>query len=196
MNSRRVWTVVASVAMAALIFVSGLLVGERNFQNAQPNEVLIVGPNQEIKNSLTDINTRSIYGVQDGQVVAVGEMMYKIVNNQTEVLLSIETAPKQLRFQNNVRDIPLQLQISTAQTVNGGQDFEYQDIGIARFDASQTFLTTEFSTILSQQIGQYERIVFRPLDEGGQQTFFIINDPDLPANVRTQPSPYFWTIIS
>jgi len=196
MNTRQFWSVVAGFAAIALVFVVGLLVGERNFANTQPNNVLIVGPNQEIKNSLTEINSRTVYGLRDGAVVEIGEMMYKIVGLNTEILISIQTAPKQLRFENNVRDIPLQLQIVAAYTVNGGQDFEYDVVGTARFDASQQFLTTEFSTILPQQLGRYERLMFRPLDQTGEQTFFINQDPDLPINVRSQPSPYFWIIVS
>ena len=194
MNTRVFWMFVAGFALLSLIFFAGLFVGERNFFNSQTNTAVIVGPNQEIKNSLTEINKKPINGYNGGAVV-IGEMLFKIVNGQTEVLIQITQAPKQLRYENNVRDIPLQLKISLAKSTDGGSEFEYTDIGILSFDASGANLTAEFSSIIPATFGNFDRIVFRGIKPEDQQTFYILNDPDLPVNVRKQPAPYFWIRI-
>ena len=194
MNTRVFWMFVAGFALLSLIFFAGLFVGERNFFNSQTNTAVIVGPNQEIKNSLTEINKKPINGYNGGAVV-IGEMLFKIVNGQTEVLIQITQAPKQLRYENNVRDIPLQLKISLAKSTDGGSEFEYTDIGILSFDASGANLTAEFSSIIPATLGNFDRIVFRGIKPEDQQTFYILNDPDLPVNVRKQPAPYFWIRI-
>jgi len=194
MNTRVFWMFVTGFSLISLIFFTGLFIGERNFFNSQSNNVAIVGPNQEIKNSLTEINKKPINGYNGG-VVVVGEMLFKIVNGQTEVLIQINQAPKQLRFENNVREIPLQLKISTAKSTDGGSEFEYTDIGILSFDASGANLTAEFSSIIPATLGNFDRIVFRGIKPEDQQNFLVIADTDLPINVRTQPVPYFWIRI-
>jgi len=195
MNTRTIWMILAGFAAIALILIMGIFIGERNYFNQQQNNVTIIGPNKEIKNSLSEINRKSIYGLNNGQVVVVGEMLYKIVNNQTEVLIQITNAPKQLKLENNVRDIPLQLKVSGAIVANGGFDYGYEEIGTVRFDASGAVLKTDFSTILPKPLGSYDRLVFEPTKEEDNQTFFRNTDPDLPVNVRAQLSPYFWIII-
>jgi len=185
------------MGIIAITFYLGFLFGNRERVSELPDNIQVVGPNLSIKNSLTEMEIREIYGSPDSQNIGVyGQLFFK--NNgedETEILIQMLNVPSQVLQSNGqvAVDIPNQLRIATARRSIDGLDYEYNYIGVIIFDEPVNNLRSgKFSTILEQDISRLERIVFFAEDDTVQNVF-TDTSPDLPPQVRSRPAPFFWS---
>jgi hypothetical protein len=198
MNLQKIWYIITFLGIIVFVFYLGFLYGNREKYNNEEDEILVIGPNYSIQNSLTLMEIRPILGSNDSQnIQAFGNLYFKLNKDQIEILIQINNVPNQVTQQNGKvrKDIPNELKISTAKRSLDGQNYDYEEIGKLVFDQPQNNLRSgKFSTIIKTPITSIERIVFQPVLDN-DTNIFVDDNPDLPSAVRSSPAPYFWVEI-
>lgn len=188
--------------MVSLVFYTGYMFGYRDFFNSKDDQTKIITTDGGIKNSLTEMVIKNILGSANSKDVKVyGQFYYKISKDQTEILIKIKNAPtKVMQAQNGeTKQIPSTLKIEVAERTANGLSYDFTEIGKINFNEPQNNqYTAEFSTIVDFPFNdfdrQVERIFFSPENEE-DTNLFVNSDPNLPADIRTKPSPYFWVVL-
>ncbi len=202
MNLKRLWYILTICMIAGVVFYLGFLFGNREFVNDQPDDITVVGPNSSRQNSFSDMIIKDIYMSKNSRDITVsGQLYYKIVGDKTEILIKLVNVPTEIKQSENNRkkNMPTTLLIETAQRVPSGMDYKYTEIGEISFDEPiNGLMTGTFTTIVDFALTDFdsiiERIVFTSVDED-DENLFIYPDPNLPANVRNLPTPYFWIVL-
>jgi hypothetical protein len=196
-----------------VIFGLGIGVRHRIAVSDQTDNLTVVGPNQSIQNSLTEMNIRDVVGVMEiGGTVpfsTVGQLYFNVrSDNHTEVHVRVAGLPLNITNaaeKNQQKSIPRVLSIMIARRSFDGTNFEYQQLGTMSLQQGEDEkLSGKFSTILPPSLNtdnkqvpallDAERIVF-DTESAGAKNIFSDKNPDLPAEVRNNPSPFLWTVI-
>ncbi len=216
----RIYYVFLFISLVSLVFYLGFLFGSREWLNAQPVNLSITNPNLQAKNSISDIQLRSILGSVDGSTVQSFGQLYFLINGdgQTEIVINLDNIPTTIGPAGgpNVA-VPDQLSIEVATRVkdeNNRDTYEYRNISpnpdvkayIALNEPVNNIRSGRFTGIIDESIvdsqngrQNFERLVFRSLN-GDVNNIFIDRDPDLPfmvrgnteAGVQGQTAPFFW----
>lgn len=212
MNRKLVLKSFGYILIAAAIFAMGYLFKHRMVINEEPDDIVVIGPNKAVQNSLSQMNIRDVVGVtniSDGGLQTYGQLYYNIKDDQsTEVHIRLKDIPKNIQSltgEGASKTIPVQLDIFMARRSFDGLDFEYENVGVLSLSLGENdLLSGNFSTILppSQNLSgkpvpaviDVERIVFDTESEGAKNIFYDEN-ADLPAKVRSRPSPFFWITL-
>lgn len=202
MNLKRLWYIITVLMIFGVVFYLGYLMGNREYVNNQPDDIVLIGPNLSQQNSFSDMIIKDIYGSKNSKDIAVfGELYYKIVGDKTELFVRLHNAPLEVRqTQNNLRkSIPQTLNIQSAERTPDGLKYNYTNIGQITFNEPQNdTMSAEFTTIVDFPLtainSSVERLVFTGVEEG-DENLFIYPDPNLPAYERNLPAPYFWVVL-
>lgn len=195
MNLQKIWYIITFIGIGIFVFYLGFLYGNREKVNKSDDNILVIGPNSSIQNTLSLMEIRPILGSSDSQNIQIyGNLYFKVSEQQTEILIQINNVPNEVKQPNSQakKSIPNELKIATAKRSIDGQNFEYEEIGKLAFDQPQNNTRSgKFSTIIKKPISIYERIVLLPVLDN-DSNIFIDTNPDLPPLVRSNPAPYYW----
>jgi hypothetical protein len=199
MNLRKFWIALGILAAIGIVFYLGFLYGNREKVDASEDKTTVVGPNLSVQNSLTQIETRNIYGAVETQNIQVlGQLYYKLEDdNRTEILIKLENIPAKIRQSSSKKEkpIPTELEIFTAKRSFDGQDYDYTKVGKIIFDEPRGNVRAgRFSTIVLENLANIERIMLFPV-KPEEDSIFTDTSADLPLKVRQRPAPYFWIVI-
>jgi hypothetical protein len=195
MSLKFIWYTLTAAAIVVLIFYAGFLYGNREKVDKSADTINIVAPNLAKNNPLSQIQIKDILGSENSKDIrSFGKLYYIVEKENTNLLFRIEDAPVRVgQLQNKAQlSIPKQLSISLARKTSSGLDYEFKEIGVINFD--EPFKDRQkgtFSTFTTENLLSWERIVFRSTD-ANIKNLYLDTDPDLPANVRNQPAPFFW----
>lgn len=199
MNLKKFWYGLVITLIICLVFFMGFLYGNREKIDKTDDLIKVIGPNNSIQNSLTQIETRSIVGSLDSQQLGeFGQLYFKIIDSEnTEILIRLANVPtnvKQLKSKKE-KVIPNELNVATAKRSVDGLDYEYTEIGKVIFDEPKNNLrTAKFSTNLGNDLRDVERVVLMPV-KPEDENVFVDQNADLPPKVRDKPAPFFWVIV-
>lgn len=201
------------VVIALAIFGLGYGFRYRMEVSSSADEITVIGPNQGIENSLSDMDIDDVVGVtlidSESGFGSFGQF-YRNVREDfyTEIHVRISGLPSQVRTLSGeglTRNIPQSLDLSLARRSFDGLSFDYQNIGQISLELDDDgFLTGRFSTILPpakdfnnndvSALADVERVVFDTEVEGAKNIFFDKN-ADLPQQAREAPSPFLWVVL-
>jgi len=193
-----IWTIISLVSFLGLAFYFGYLYGYRERFNQKENQVLVIGPNLSIQNSLSDIKTNPVLAINGPSSIAnFGQLYYKITNeNKTELRLVLENTPLTLNNQTRQVIIPESLTVYTAKLSSDGLDYEYTEIGTFVFNEPKNGTRSgDFNKVLDYPLASVDNridrlVLFAKGDMEGN--IFLNQDPDIPIKARNRPSPFFW----
>jgi hypothetical protein len=199
MSLQRIWYGLLMIATICVVFFLGFLYGNREKINSSSDQIRVVGPNNSIQNSLSQIETRPVLGSVDSQNLGEFGQLYFKINDQknTEILIRLSNVPATVKQTKNKKEKPIPniLTVATAQRSLDGLDYQYTEVGKIIFDEPKNGLrTAEFSSNLSHDLRNVERIVLLPT-RPEDQNVFVDQNADLPPKVRDKPAPFFWVII-
>lgn len=200
MNFKKIIYIVIIFVLLSGCFYLGSLYGQKQVVNQQENTINIIAGNQHKRNSLSDIQVIDIWGaVNNKKSNGFGQLYFKVSQDQTEILVRLQNVPLKIIGVNNSIDLPNSLSIETASLDVDGLNYDYKQIGIINLDEPVNGLRSgEFSTTLDYSIFtpnlMIQRIVLRS-SSNTLQNFFLDEDPNLPAQVRREPSPFFWVVL-
>jgi hypothetical protein len=200
MNLRIFGYVLLALVLLAGTFYLGFLYGHRQYFNQQPDDVEVIASNQAQRNSLSDIQVKDIWGaVKNKKSSGFGELYFKSSKDKTELLVRLRNVPLKVTGNNTDLQLPATLKIETAALTDDGLNYIYEQIGTINLDEPQDGKRDgEFSTILDYSIFEVDRkidrIIFRAENEEIQNVF-LDEDPNLPAQVRREPAPFFWVVL-
>lgn len=200
----KIWQNISAVLILVLTFYLGYAFAFREKFNLQKDQYQTIASNGFIENSLSKIDTRLIYGILDGQKKSYGELLFKVNGNVTEIRIRLKDLPLQItsKAQNRpIKSLPKNLDLKLAYHTLDGLDFNYQKTGaVITLSTDGKTNSADYSTILELNLLQeaskvkenLARIVLENLED---PNIYQIEDEDLPLNVRTKQSPYFWVEI-
>ncbi len=200
MNFKIITTILLGSIVLITTFYIGYLYGNRQRVSREPTQVDIIASNFARRNSFSDIKVLDIWGaVATQKRTGFGQLYYKVSSNQTEILIRMQNLPVTVVGNNSQINLPKSLLIKTAIRTPDGLSYKYELIGEIFLDEPVNGVRGgEFSTILDYSIlgvnTTVERIIFQSPDPN-IQNLFIDEDPNLPAQARREPAPFFWVIV-
>ncbi len=200
MNLKTITSVLLSALLLVLSFGFGYLYGNRERINNQPPIMEVKTANLARRNSLSDIRVLDIWGAVSSQKqTGFGQLYYKTSIKQTEILVRLQNVPLTVLGNNQKVSLPNSLSIKTARRTSDGLNYSYETIGQIMLDEPVNGLRKgEFSTILDYSITDLDRRVERIMFYSADtmiNNIFLDDDPNLPAQVRREPSPFFWVVL-
>jgi hypothetical protein len=192
----------------SVIFFLGYLAGNRDKYEKIDEKIQIKAPNSSIQNSLSALKTKDILGFgENNSIVKYGLLYYKILpDKSTEVFFTISNAPLVLKQANSKaeRAVPINLKLALARTSVDVLKYDYIEIGKITFEEPKNGTqSVVFSTIIPgtksgsetiPALNLVARIVFQPT-RTEDENIFKLNSPDIPAQERDKPAPYFWVVL-
>lgn len=196
MNLQKFWYVITIFGVLSITFYLGFLYGNRERMDARQPNLVVVGPNLSIENSLTRMEIRDIRGSRNAKdIETFGQLYFKSnADGKTELLIRMAGVPAEVKQAQGgaTKSIPNELHIQVARRSLDGLDFITEEIGTLVFDEPiNNVRSGRFSTVYDKTIVGIDRIQFVSIKEG-EENIFLDSDPDLPPQVRTRPAPYFW----
>lgn len=196
--NRKLWLLILLATSLSLVFYLGYLYGRREEANEHIADISIQGPNKSSVNSLSKIETRDIVVIKNSQEVQnAGVLFFKVNEEETEILLTIDNAPLQVTQLNNkvAKEIPKKLDVATARTSNDGLNYDYSILGTITLTSNDgKSLKGSYSDIIEGDLRSIKRIVLLPTSPE-DDNIIKSESPDLPALVRQRPAPYFWMVV-
>jgi hypothetical protein len=179
----------------SLVFYLGMLYAQREKFNQSIEQLVITGPNGSTVNSLSKINTKTIFTIENTKTIRPsGIFFFNPKGDDTEILIKIENAPKMVtQIDANLnKEIPKTLNVATAKRNQNGLDYDYEVIGeITLSPTAQNTLEGVYSDNISGILQNYDRIVLIPKTKE-DDNIIKSEDPNTPILVRQNPAPYFW----
>ncbi len=213
MNRKTVLKTLGIILISASIFALGYLFKHRMVINSEEDTIVVVGPNQAIQNSLSQMNIRDIVGVtkigDGGGLSTYGQLYYNVTEDQrTEIHVRLKDIPNNITTSGEggtSKSIPIKQDIFMARRNFDGLDFDYEKMGTLTLSPGENdLLSGNFSTILPPAqnlsgkpvpaVADVERIVFDTDIEAAKNIYFDEN-ADLPAKVRQRPAAFFWIAL-
>ena len=198
MNLKLIWYFLSVLSILVVIFYAGFLYGNRERLDKRPDVINIVAPNQARSNQLSQIQIKDIIGSENSKDIrSFGKLYFVAEEGGVNLLFRIEDAPIKVgQLKNRAQvTLPRELSISLARKSSTGLDYDYKEIGVVSFNEPlKDRQKAEFSTYTSENLLNWERIVFKSKD-AATKNLYLDTDPDLPQNIRNQPAPFFWIVL-
>jgi|GEM_PF-6301620 len=192
-NLGRLLTIVLIFGVA---FYLGFSFANREIISSQKPDFVVTADNGFTQTSLTKIQARPIYGINNGERKIFGEMLFRTTNSDTEILLKLNLVPiKNIRPSDKTEQLtPTSLNLQIAKTCCGGLDYDIQNTGFnINFETKDNQMNASFSGVLNLDLEKSG--IDRLLLTAEQPSLFRVikeDTKDWPTAVTERPAPYFW----
>lgn len=179
-----------------MAFYLGFAFATREIISSKPATANITATNGFIENTLTKIQSRPIFGINNSQRQSYGELLFKVNGSQTEFLIKLNSIPiNSVRPSDKKEQVtPNSLNLQVARICCGGLDYNYENTGFI----------VNLETRDNQKSGNFSGIFKFDLEKDNVDRLLLVAEPtslfrvikedtkDWPSAVTEKPAPYFW----
>jgi hypothetical protein len=177
------------VVLTAMIFVLGILIGQRNFFNQNTKAVYTI--QTEIgsgNNILSELKTLPIWGISDSKEKSLQVGSFTFYKKDKSYFQIFIDTPVNLVSKGGLDEIPNEYKIIAQVFVNGKVvDTEIGALELKKGNNLNVQYFGEFTNAL-----QPNQIVLKVKNKEEEQNKYLYNDKMIPTSLNNSPMPFFW----